>query len=75
MFKKKKPILFGISVHSDEFPRITDRKLRTEVMIKVFKRRVKESRLLLDLKEKSYYEKPSTIKRRKRNLAKTRRNT
>jgi len=43
-----------------------------EGALKVLKRKVKESNLFLDLKKKTYYEKPSKIKREKRNLAKAR---
>tara|TARA_R100000008_G_scaffold58345_1_gene36205 strand:- start:49 stop:321 length:273 start_codon:yes stop_codon:yes gene_type:complete len=43
-----------------------------EGALKVLKRKVKESNLFLDLKKKSYFEKPSKIKREKRNLAKAR---
>ena len=43
-----------------------------EGALKVFKKKVKESGLMLDLKKKSYYEKPSKIRREKRNLAKLR---
>ena len=40
--------------------------------LRIFKKKVKESGLMLDLKKKSYYEKPSELKREKRNLAKLR---
>ena len=40
--------------------------------LRILKRKVKESGLMLDLKRKQYYEKPSKIKREKRNLAKAR---
>ena len=43
-----------------------------EGALKVFKRKVKDSNLMLDLKKKAYYEKPSEIKRHKKNLAKLR---
>jgi len=43
-----------------------------EGALKVFKRKVKDSNLMLDLKKKAYYEKPSKIKRHKKNLAKLR---
>ena len=38
-----------------------------EGALKVLKRKVKDSNLFLDLKKKQYYEKPSKIKREKRN--------
>ena len=43
-----------------------------EGALKVFKRKVKDSNIMQDLKEKQYYEKPSKKRREKRNLAKLR---
>ena len=43
-----------------------------EKALKIFKNRVKESGLLLDLREKSYYTKPSIKRRTERNIAKLR---
>ena len=43
-----------------------------ELALKKFKKKVKESGLMLDLKKKAYYEKPSKLKREKRNLARLR---
>ena len=43
-----------------------------EGALKIFKKKVKDSNLMLDLKKKAYYEKPSEIKRHKKNLAKLR---
>ena len=40
-----------------------------EGALKAFKKKVKESNLMMDLKKKAYYEKPSKIKREKKNLA------
>jgi len=40
--------------------------------LKVLKRKVKDSNLFIDLREKEYYTKPSEKKRHKRNLAKLR---
>jgi len=40
--------------------------------LRILKKKVKESNLFLDLKNKEYYRKPSEIKREKRNLAKAR---
>ena len=40
--------------------------------LKVLKRKVKDSNLFIDLREKEYYTKPSEIKRHKRNLSKLR---
>jgi small subunit ribosomal protein S21 len=43
-----------------------------ESALKKFKRMVKDSGLMLDLKKKSYYEKPSKKRREKKNLQKLR---
>ena len=43
-----------------------------ELALKKLKRKVKNSNLFLELKKKSFFEKPSKIKREKRNLAKLR---
>ena len=43
-----------------------------EGALKKFKKMVKNSGLMLDLRKKEYYEKPSTIRRHKKNLAKLR---
>ena len=43
-----------------------------ELALKKLKRKVKNSGLMLELKKRSYYEKPSKIKREKKNLAKLR---
>ena len=40
--------------------------------LKVLKKKIKQSNLFVDLREKEYYTKPSEIKRHKRNLAKLR---
>jgi ribosomal protein S21 len=43
-----------------------------DMALKKLKRKIKDSNLFIDLKRKSYFEKPSRIKREKRNLAKAR---
>ena len=43
-----------------------------ELALKKLKRKVKDSNLFLDLKKKTYFEKPSKVRREKRNLAKLR---
>ena len=43
-----------------------------EGALKVLKRKIKDSNLFQDLREKEYYTKPSEIKRHKRNLSKLR---
>ena len=40
-----------------------------EIALKKLKRKVKDSNLFLDLKKKTYFEKPSKLKREKKNLA------
>ena len=40
--------------------------------LRILKKKVKESNLFQDLRDKEYYTKPSEIKRHKRNLAKLR---
>ena len=40
--------------------------------LRKFKKMVKESGMMLDLKKKSYYEKPSKVQREKKNLQKLR---
>jgi len=40
--------------------------------LRILKKKVKNSNLMLDLKKKAYYRKPSEIKREKKNLAKLR---
>ena len=40
-----------------------------EGALKVFKRKVKDSNLMLELREKQYYTKPSKKRREKKNLA------
>ena len=40
--------------------------------LRVLKKKIKESNLFIDLREKEYYTKPSEKKRHKRNLAKLR---
>ena len=43
-----------------------------EGALKKFKRKVKDSEMMLELKKRSFYKKPSELKREKRNLAKLR---
>jgi len=43
-----------------------------EKAMRILKRKVKDSNLFIDLREKEYFEKPSRVKREKRNLAKLR---
>ena len=40
--------------------------------LRILKKKVKNSGIMLDLKKKEYYIKPATLKREKRNLAKLR---
>ena len=43
-----------------------------EGALKKFKRKVKDSEMMLELKKRSFYKKPYEIKREKRNLSKLR---
>jgi small subunit ribosomal protein S21 len=43
-----------------------------EFALKKFKRMVKESELMLELRDRVHYEKPSKVKREKKNLQKSR---
>ena len=40
-----------------------------ELALKKLKKKLKDSNLFLDLKEKTYFEKPSKVRREKKNLA------
>ena len=42
---------------------------QVEKALRIFKKKVKESNIMLDLRKKSYYEKPSRLRREKKNLA------
>lgn len=43
-----------------------------EGALKKFKRKIKDSGMMVELKKRSYYEKPSRTKREKKNLQKSR---
>jgi small subunit ribosomal protein S21 len=43
-----------------------------EKAMRILKRKVKDSNLFIDLRKKEYFEKPSRVRREKRNLAKLR---
>ena len=45
---------------------------QVEKAIRILKKKVKDSNLFIDLRKKEYYEKPSRIRREKKNLAKLR---
>tara|TARA_Y100000592_G_C5388560_1_gene277054 strand:+ start:360 stop:599 length:240 start_codon:yes stop_codon:yes gene_type:complete len=62
-FRKKRPKerLAGLQV------KVYDNNV--EKALKQLKRKIKNSNLMLDLKNKAYYRKPSEIKREKKNLA------
>ncbi len=51
---------------------ITVKNNQIEKALKIFKNRVKESGMLLELKEKAHYTKPSMKRRTEKNLAKLR---
>ena len=42
---------------------------QVEKAIRILKKKVKDSNLFLELRKKEYYEKPSKVKREKKNLA------
>tara|TARA_B100000287_G_scaffold85675_1_gene78275 strand:- start:2833 stop:3084 length:252 start_codon:yes stop_codon:yes gene_type:complete len=65
-FKKRKP--------KEELPGLQVKVYNNnvEAALKIFKKKVKNSGLMLDLKKKTYYEKPSKIKREKKALQKAR---
>ena len=52
--------------------RVDVRNNNVEFALKKFKRMVKDSGLMLELKQRTYYEKPSVTQRERRNLAKLR---
>ena len=43
-----------------------------ELALKKLKRKIKNSGMMLELKKRTYFEKPSKVKREKKNLAKAR---
>jgi len=65
-FRKKRPkdtaVGLAVTVHNNN----------VEGALKILKRKVKNSNLMLDLRKKEYYIKPSEINRQKRNMAKLR---
>ena len=52
--------------------RIEVKNNNVEWALKKMKRMVKDSGMMLDLRRRTYYEKPSEVKREKKNLAKLR---
>ena len=52
--------------------RVDVRHNNVEWALKKFKRMVKESELMVELRTRSYYEKPSMVKREKKNLQRSR---
>ena len=65
-FRKRKPKDDSIGLSVKVFNNNVDGALR------VLKKKVKESNLFLELQKKAYYQKPSKIKREKKNIAKIR---
>ena len=65
-FRKKRPKDDSVGLSVTVFNN------NVEGALKVLKRKVKNANLMLDLKKKAYYEKPSKIRREKKNLAKLR---
>ena len=62
-FRKRKPKERVLGLQVKVYDNQIDKALRQ------LKRKVKNANLMLDLKKKSYYRKPSEIKREKKNLA------
>ena len=60
--RKPDPPGLSVTVHNNNI----------EMALKRFKRKVKNSNMMLELKKKAYYEKPSRVRREKKNLAKLR---
>ena len=52
--------------------RVDVRNNNVESALKIFKRKVKDSGLTLELRQRTYYEKPSKAQREKKNLQKLR---
>ena len=65
-FRKKRPKDESVGLQVKVFNN------NIEGALKIFKRKIKNSCLMLDLKKKEYYVKPSTLRREKKNLAKLR---
>ena len=62
--RKPKKQLQGLQIEVDNN--------EVEKAMRILKRKVKDSNLFIDLRKKEYFEKPSRVKREKRNLAKLR---
>ena len=65
-FRKKPKVNRMEGLQVDVYNNNVDKALR------ILKKKVKDANLFLDLKKKQYYEKPSKIRREKKNLAKLR---
>ena len=52
--------------------RVDVRNNNIEFALKKFKRMVRDSELMLELRDRSFYEKPSMVKREKKNLQRSR---
>tara|TARA_Y100001963_G_scaffold139860_1_gene206171 strand:- start:120 stop:371 length:252 start_codon:yes stop_codon:yes gene_type:complete len=65
-FRKKRPKDKAVGLSVTVFNNNVDGALR------VLKKKVKEANLFLDLRKKEFYEKPSAIRRQKKNMAKLR---
>jgi len=65
-FRKKRPKDNAVGLSVTVFNNNVDGALR------VLKKKVKESNLMLDLRKKEYYEKPSITRRHKKQMAKLR---
>ena len=61
MPRKKQKLMNGL--------RIEVKNNNVEFALKKFKRMIKDSELMVELRDRTYYEKPSRIKREKKNLS------
>ena len=52
--------------------RVDVRNNNIEGALKIFKRMIRDSELMVELRNRSFYEKPSMVKREKKNLQKSR---
>ena len=65
-FRKKPKVNRMEGLQVDVYNNNVDKALR------ILKKKVKDANLFFDLKKKAYYEKPSKVRRQKKNLAKLR---
>ena len=71
-FMNDKPGWHSIGKPVQNGLRVEVKNNNVDFALRKFKRMVKDSGMMLELKKKSYYEKPSKVKREKKNLQKLR---